>query len=432
MLDHVQLAAPAGSEEKCLRFYRDLLGLKEIRKPDSLSSNGGVWFDSGTTSLHIGIEEGFSPQSKAHPAFTVPDLDLIAGRLADSGHAVMFDERLAPIRRLYTKDPFGNRIELIEAQLKALHPDRLKPGDHIRLLAPASSLSLVEEQVVSEGIHALERLGFHVSISCHARKKNVLGSSDVAHRVSDLHQAFGDQSVQGIMAVRGGFNSNELLPHLDYELIRSNPKVLIGFSDITALANAIFKKTGLVTYSGPMLRGIGMNHAYTKKHFIKALMESADFEIETSANWFDDGITRPNQGPVVLQHGEADGRIVGGNLCTLNLLQGTAFMPDLRGAVLFLEDDYEVHPATVARDFHSLMQQPGAEQIAAIVFGRFQAASGLELEQLRYMISYYPSLSGVPVIANLDFGHTLPMFTFPIGGTASVSTEPPLLKIHSS
>jgi len=271
-----------------------------------------------------------------------------------------------------------------------------------------------------------------VSISCHARKKNVLGSSDVKHRVSDLHQAFGDTSVQGIMAVRGGFNSNELLPHLDYELIRRNPKVLIGFSDITALGNAIFKKTGLVTYSGPMLRGIGMNQVYTKKHFIKALMESEDFEIEASTNWFDDGITRPNHGPVVLQHGAAGGRIVGGNLCTLNLLQGTAFMPDLRGAILFLEDDYEVHPATVARDFHSLMQQPGADQIAAIAFGRFQAASGLELEQLRYMVSYYPFLSAIPVIANLDFGHTLPMFTFPIGGTASVSTEPLQLKIHSS
>jgi len=128
MLDHVQLAAPVGSEEKCLRFYRDLLGLNEIQKPDSLLSNGGVWFDSGATALHIGIEETFSPQSKAHPAFTVPNLDLIALRLKEAGHPVMFDDRLVPVRRLYTKDPFGNRIELIEAQLKAIPPDRLKPG----------------------------------------------------------------------------------------------------------------------------------------------------------------------------------------------------------------------------------------------------------------------------------------------------------------
>lgn len=117
----------------------------------------------------------------------------------------------------------------------------------------------------------------------------------------------------------------------------------------------------------------------------------------------------------------ASGRIVGGNLCTLNLLQGTANMPSLAGALLFLEDDFESHPATFARDLASLLQMPGAEGIRGLAIGRFQQASRMSRDLLALIVAKQPALAGLPVLANADFGHTSPMLTFPIGGEAEVS-----------
>jgi catechol 2,3-dioxygenase-like lactoylglutathione lyase family enzyme len=113
-LDHVQLAAPRGSEAAARRFYSELLGLQEIPKPEPLQASGGVWFRVGGEELHIGIEERFSPARKAHPGLRVDpaELDVIADRLARAGAPVEWDDRYPGVRRFYTADPFGNRIEI--------------------------------------------------------------------------------------------------------------------------------------------------------------------------------------------------------------------------------------------------------------------------------------------------------------------------------
>ena len=117
-VDHVQLAAPPGCEAEARRFFGEVLGLAEIEKPPSLASRGGVWFGAGRQQIHVGVEERFVPASKAHPALLVEPsrLEDLAGRLAQEGAPVTWDEELAPLRRLYTADPWGNRIELIEAR----------------------------------------------------------------------------------------------------------------------------------------------------------------------------------------------------------------------------------------------------------------------------------------------------------------------------
>jgi len=112
-LDHVQLAMPAGGEDDARAFYGGLLGLPEVPKPMPLAARGGCWFDRGTVQLHLGVETGFQPARKAHPAFLIADLDGLAATLAASRHRVDWDDELPPVRRLYTDDPFGNRIELI-------------------------------------------------------------------------------------------------------------------------------------------------------------------------------------------------------------------------------------------------------------------------------------------------------------------------------
>ncbi|HTU87138.1 MAG TPA: VOC family protein [Solirubrobacteraceae bacterium] len=115
-IDHVQVAAPPGSEGQARSFYGDLLGLRELRKPDALRARGGVWFECGAQQLHVGIAEPFSPASKAHPALAVAagDLHRLAARLADAGCAVGWDDAIAGTRRFFTADPWGNRIELVE------------------------------------------------------------------------------------------------------------------------------------------------------------------------------------------------------------------------------------------------------------------------------------------------------------------------------
>jgi catechol 2,3-dioxygenase-like lactoylglutathione lyase family enzyme len=113
VLDHVQVAMPAGGEDAARRFYTGLLGLAEIPKPESLRASGGVWFEPG---LHIGVESGFRPARKAHPGLAMADLDGIAERLTAAGADVEWDDRLPGVRRFYTHDPFGNRLELLEAR----------------------------------------------------------------------------------------------------------------------------------------------------------------------------------------------------------------------------------------------------------------------------------------------------------------------------
>ena len=113
-LDHVQIAAPPGCEAKARRFFGDLLGLPEVPKPEPLIERGGVWFRLGGHELHVGVEEGFTPAVKAHPALRLPaqELDVLAARLEAAGETVRWDETLSGVRRFFSKDPWGSRIEL--------------------------------------------------------------------------------------------------------------------------------------------------------------------------------------------------------------------------------------------------------------------------------------------------------------------------------
>ena len=114
-IDHVQVAAPVGCERAARRFYGELLGLREIEKPEALRGRGGVWFEAGAQQLHVGVQEDFSAARKAHPALAADDLDALAGRLAAAGSPVAWDDAIPSVRRFYTEDPWGNRIELTVA-----------------------------------------------------------------------------------------------------------------------------------------------------------------------------------------------------------------------------------------------------------------------------------------------------------------------------
>lgn len=313
-------------------------------------------------------------------------------------------------------------------------PAKLKSGDEVRVIAPSRSMAILGEDCKSLATRRLEELGLKVTFGKHVMEadSDYLAAS-VEARVEDLNEAFKDKNVKAILTVIGGFNSNSILDYIDYEAIKENPKIFCGFSDITALSNAIHAKTGLVTYSGPHYSSFGMlkGFEYTLEYFKKMFFQEEEFEIKASENWSDDAwfIDQENrkfekhEGMFIINEGEAEGNIVGGNLCTLNLLQGTPYMPNIENKILFLEDDNlsgDVFLMEFDRNLQSLMHMPEFKTVKGIVLGRAEVASCMTVEKWTKLIKNKPELAHIPVIGNANFGHTTPIMTFPVGGHAKL------------
>ncbi|HEX3095755.1 MAG TPA: LD-carboxypeptidase, partial [Patescibacteria group bacterium] len=192
-------------------------------------------------------------------------------------------------------------------------------------------------------------------------------------------------------------------------------KMYCGFSDNTALQNAIFTKTGLVTFSGPNFASFAnpKKYKYTLNNFLNMVCETGSQQIKNLDKL------------EVINKGKASGTIVGGNLCTLNLLQGTQYMPDIKDKILFLEDDYvsNLDLLEFYRNLQSVISLPDFKKVRAVVFGKFQKESKISASTVKKIVKLKPELADIPVIANFNFGHSYPMFTFPIGGKATIDTS---------
>jgi len=295
---------------------------------------------------------------------------------------------------------------------------KLCPGDEVRVIAPSRNLTEVWQDVHHHAVDFWKKEGFHLTFSKNSRETNKFHSSSIASRVEDIHEAFCDPNVKLIITCLGGFNANQLLPHLDYDLIARHPKLLCGFSDITALHNAIYARTGLVTYHGPHYGTFTCEKeaGYTRKAFFDCVMKDAPFAVTPSTT---------AAAYCTIQEGLCEGTVIGGNLCTLNLLQGTPYMPDIRNKVLFLEDDNimgDYFPYEFDRNLGSLLQVEGADTVKGIVFGRFDENCGLNHDTIADIVrDKVPS--HIPVVFGVDFGHVFPMITFPIGGSVKIEAD---------
>ena len=312
--------------------------------------------------------------------------------------------------------------------MQKIIPEKLKKGDKVMIIAPARGQDV--RQIATE---RLNKLGLEVVFAPNTTDSNwdYMGSSSIENRVEDIHTAFKDKSVKAILTVIGGFNSNQLLKYLDYDLIRNNPKIICGYSDITALLNAITAQTGLQTYYGPHYSSLGMKYGcdYTFEHFVKMLVTDDKDNVEPSQVWSDDlwfldqekRDFEANEGYWIIHSGKAKGTIAGGNLCTYNLLLGTPYRRKFtEDTILFIEDTASAPLQDIERDLQALIYQEDFKNVKGIVIGRFQKDSKITKEGLEYIINTKKELKDLPIIANVDFGHTYPLLTIPLGGTATI------------
>ncbi|HEM3561145.1 TPA: LD-carboxypeptidase [Streptococcus suis] len=307
---------------------------------------------------------------------------------------------------------------------------RLKKGDHIRVVSPSSSIERIggfEANVAAK--KKLEALGFRLSFSEHYFENDIFDSAPIASRVEDLEAAFADETVDAILATIGGYNSNELLPYLDYDLIAQNPKIFCGYSDTTALLNAIYTKTGIQTYMGPSYSSFKMKagQAYQTESWLKAVTQDS-YELTPSSEWSSDAWYLPDAPRTfyptewkVYNPGQATGIAIGGNISTLNLLTGTEFAPRPDRYVLFLEEAEDDDYLIITRHLTALLQAYPNPQ--AVVFGRFPKETKMTEEILLTIFDKHPILKKVPVLYDLDFAHTQPLFTITIGGQVELDTK---------
>ncbi len=313
-------------------------------------------------------------------------------------------------------------------------PSKLSTGDEIRVVAPARSLALpwINQELKDIANKRFADLGLKLTFGQNVNQIDKMSSTSIEARVSDLHQAFLDKNVKGIITVIGGYNSIEILPFLNYDIIRDNPKVVCGYSDITAILSAIYAKTGLLTYYGPHYFDFGdlKGFDYTLEYFKKCLFKENEFTVHSSVQWSDEKWGKDqqkrhfneNSGYISIKPGEAEGLILGGNISTLQLLKGTNYFPSTEDKFIwFLEDDSEYSLDHLNRNLVSLALSPGFQNCAGVVLGRFQAASEIGMESLMSIFQRNSQTFGnIPVIANADFGHTTPRITIPIGGRSEI------------
>ncbi len=290
----------------------------------------------------------------------------------------------------------------------------------------------------TRGIRCLEDLGFRVKLGRHALQHQGATSDTAANRVTDLHEMFADDSVRVILSAIGGDHSCHLLPLLDFDLISTNPKIFVGYSDTTVLSVAIWVRTGLITYYGPALLTDFAEYPrmfdYTRDWFLRALSSTTPFTVASSAEWTDElldweskrDLERPrvrhvNPGWTWLKPGQCEGVLVGGCLESLQHLRGTSFWPDWKGHILFFETSNS-KPATVDGILMDYQNMGVLDELAGLLVGRCWGYSAEERKELLRVLLERTTKYEFPIVADMDFGHTAPQLTLPIGCRAKIDS----------
>lgn len=291
-------------------------------------------------------------------------------------------------------------------------PPRLCQGDKIGVAAPASPFA---SETFKQGIETLEQLGFDPVIPQGVFEQDKYLAGSDGHRAGQLNELFGDKTIRAIICARGGYGTLRILSGLDFDLIRSNPKILVGFSDVSSLLSTVFLQTGLVTFHGPMVTSL----AGTQKGMGKALLAAVSDDTPLAIR---------AETPVVLQSGVGSGPVAGGNLTTLCHLLGTPYEPVWKGHILFLEDINEA-VYRIDRMLTQLKLAGCLDGLTGVVLGTFKDCGDQDV--IYRLVMDLLDSDGPPIVAGFDIGHGNANVTLPIGLTATLDANQGTLTYHS-
>ena len=320
----------------------------------------------------------------------------------------------------------GSGIARAAPRMRQLLPVPLNPGDTVGLVSPSGATD--DSLSIQLAREAMEALGLRVKVGVHALSRNGHLAGTDAERAGDLNAMFADREVKGIICVRGGSGAARLLPLLDYERIRRNPKVLLGYSDITALHCALQAKTGLVTFHGPI--GSGSWNRFNAEQFRQLFFERQLMEYRNKQEAGDELVPRRNR-TMTINPGKARGALVGGNLAVLSALAGSSYLPAFDGKILFLEDVSEA-PYRIDRMMSTLKLMGALDRIAGFVWGECSDCNpgggygSLTIEQI---LDHYLKPLKIPAYRAAMIGHIREQFILPVGGEVELDADAGTLRM---
>lgn len=295
---------------------------------------------------------------------------------------------------------------------KLKKPSYLRTGDKVRVIAPSSPFNA---KLFLKGVGKLSSMGLQVTFRKDIfDKKGYLAGSD-SRRLRELHEAFADKECRAIFCARGGFGSSRLLNRINFGLIGKNPKVFMGFSDITAFCLSFYSRSKLTSFHGPMIASepfIRQSKAYDRA-LVDALFRKKNISVKGT-------------GSSTIIAGKASGKLLGGNLSMIHTMIGTGYLPDFKGSILFVEDIAEA-PYRIDRMLSHMFNIDLFRNIRGVVFGRFTDAKGKPMrkhaKELKDLIKDYFSDLKIPVLFNFPISHGRYNSVLPIGVRASIDSR---------
>jgi len=313
--------------------------------------------------------------------------------------------------------------------LDLIKPPRLKPGDVIGLVAPSG---YTDEAAIAKAVGNIERLGCRVKQGANLRAAFGNYGGTAQQRLSDVHAMFADPDVNAIWAIRGGSGCISLLAGLDYALIRAHPKILLGYSDITALHLAIHRQAGLVTFHGPVASSTLSDYALEQLQAVLMDPQPQTVIPMSSANAYR-ALTEPQYAVRTLHAGRATGILMGGNLSMVAALAGTPYAADIAHALLFLEDVNEA-PYRIDRWMTQLDLAGGLHNAAAVIIGiceHCEADDGDPSLTLDQTLALHLAPLTIPAVTGYSFGHIRNQCTLPVGVAATLDTTRQTITLHA-
>ena len=290
-------------------------------------------------------------------------------------------------------------------------PEKLKIGDTIGVVAPSDPIIGVKKEELEQAKRIAEKDGFKVKFSNNLFSNTNGYSATAKEKAEDINKMFADKDVKMVWCAKGGNNSNTVFEYLDYELIKNNPKIICGYSDITSLNNMITEKTGLVTFNGTNFKTIATDETdYSYKEAFKRFVDGS-LELGTK-----------NSKYITIKEGKAEGQLIGGNLFLIRGLVEGKYKIDFNDKILFLEElGLETEPAVISNFLYYMKQNDVFNKIKGLWIGNYEHESGIALEKI--IMDVLENEFNFPIVKSNNFGHIEYKTVIPIGTKAKIDTS---------